>query len=61
MAETQAFTKADLERAREIVRAHAPFQGAMGTLPENIARAVALGIAEGRKEGLAMASKGKAK
>lgn len=48
----------DLEKARKIVREDGgPWVGAGGTLPKNIARAVAKGIALGRKEGLALAAK----
>jgi hypothetical protein len=45
----------DLEKAREIVRRHGPFVGSMGTMPENIAIAVAEGIALGRKEAIEQA------
>ena len=45
-------TAADIQRAREIVDAHGPFVGKGGTMPDNIARAVAQGIAEGREQGL---------
>jgi hypothetical protein len=47
-----AITEADLKRAREIHDALWPFQGKGGTQPENIARAIAQGIAEGRKQAL---------
>jgi hypothetical protein len=47
----------DLDKARDIVRRRRPFVGAMGTLEENIAMAVAEGIAIGRKEGLEKAGK----
>jgi hypothetical protein len=53
MTKQPIITDADLKRAREIERAHAPFQGASGSQPENIARAIAQGIAEGREQGLA--------
>ncbi len=47
----------DLEKARKIVRRHGTFIGPSGTMPENIAKAVAEGIAMGRKEGLERAVK----
>jgi hypothetical protein len=46
----------DLDKAREIVRKHVRFIGRMGMMHENIAMAVAEGIALGRKEGIAMAA-----
>jgi 1-deoxy-D-xylulose 5-phosphate reductoisomerase len=46
----------DLEKAQKIVAKHAPFVGAGGTMPKNIAAAVAKGIALGRKEGLELAA-----
>jgi hypothetical protein len=46
----------DLDKAREIVRKHIRFIGRMGMMHENIAIAVAQGIALGRKEGIAMAA-----
>jgi hypothetical protein len=46
---------ADLEKARKIVALHRYFPGRSGAMPEKIARAVAEGIALGRKEGLTMA------
>jgi hypothetical protein len=49
--------KTDLEKAREIVRRHGTFVGSKGSMPENIALAIAEGIALGRKEGIAMAAK----
>jgi hypothetical protein len=48
--------KADLEKAHEIVHNHGSFVGAMGSMRENIAQAVAAGIAAGRKDGLRMAA-----
>jgi thiamine monophosphate synthase len=51
-------TEADLKRAREIHDASWPFQGKGGTQPDNIARAIAQGIAEGRAQGLEMVKKG---
>jgi hypothetical protein len=49
--------KTDLEKAREIVRRHAPFvQGA--AMLENIAKAVTEGIVFGRKEALEIADRG---
>jgi hypothetical protein len=48
--------KSDLEKAREIVRRHGTFVGKSGSMPENIAIAVAEGIALGRKEGIALAA-----
>jgi hypothetical protein len=47
----------DLEKAKKIVAKHAPYVGAGGSLPGNIAIAVAEGIALGRKEGLELAAK----
>jgi hypothetical protein len=49
-------TEADLKRAREIAQAHWPFVGGVA-LPENVARAVAQGIAEGREQALEIAKK----
>jgi hypothetical protein len=46
----------DLDKARWIVRKHIRFIGRMGMMHENIAIAVAQGIALGRKEGIAMAA-----
>jgi hypothetical protein len=46
----------DLDKAREIVRKSVRFIGRMGMMHENIAIAVAEGIALGRKEGIAMAA-----
>jgi hypothetical protein len=46
----------DLEKAREIVKRHGPVIGPAGSMPDNIALAVAEGIALGRKEGIAMAA-----
>jgi thiamine monophosphate synthase len=48
-------TEIDLKRAREIAQAHWPFVGNGGTLAENVARAVAQGIAEGRQQGFQLA------
>jgi hypothetical protein len=47
----------DLEKARELIRMHETFVGPMETLRENIDKAVADGIALGRKEGFEMAIK----
>ncbi len=47
----------DLEKARKIVGKFGSFVGAGGTMPENIAAAVAEGIALGRKDGLELAAK----
>jgi hypothetical protein len=46
----------DLDKAREIIRKHVRFIERSGITHENIAIAVAEGIALGRKEGLAMAA-----
>jgi len=46
----------DLDKAREIVRTHVRFIGRTGMMHENVAIAVAEGIALGRKEGIAMAA-----
>jgi hypothetical protein len=46
----------DLDKAREIIRKHVRFIERTGITHENIAIAVAEGIALGRKEGLAMAA-----
>jgi hypothetical protein len=48
--------KTDREKAHEIVSRHGTFIGPAGSLPANVARAVAEGIALGRKEGLAVAA-----
>jgi hypothetical protein len=55
--------KTDMDKAREIVKRHGTFQGPGGlrgqqptATQENIAAAVAEGIALGRKEGIAMAA-----
>jgi hypothetical protein len=45
----------DLDKAREIIRKHVRFIERTGITHENIAIAVAEGIALGRKEGIAMA------
>ena len=50
-------TEADLEKARVIVGEYGLLIGPAGKDSETIARAVADGIALGRKEGLAMAEK----
>lgn len=47
----------DLEKARKIVSKRERWVGQSGSLPENIAEAVAEGIAVGRKEGLELAAK----
>jgi len=39
----------DAEKAKKIVAKHAPYVGAGGSMPSNIALAVAEGIALGRK------------
>ena len=46
-----------MEKAKKIVAKHAPYVGAGGSMPGNIAIAVAEGIAVGRKEGLELAAK----
>jgi len=51
----EADRNADLEKARLIVGRHGTFIGPAGTMSENVARAVADGIALGRKEGLEQA------
>jgi hypothetical protein len=48
--------KTDLDKAREIIRKHVRFIERTGITHENIAIAVAEGIALGRKEGIAMAA-----
>ena len=45
-------TKADIERAREIVAARAPLVGQSGALADSVTFAVAQGIAEGREQGI---------
>jgi hypothetical protein len=45
----------DLKKAREIAKRHAPYVGRKGSLPENVAVAVAEGIEFGRQQGIAMA------
>jgi hypothetical protein len=55
-----ATTKTDMDKAREIVKRHGTFQGPGGhkrptATQENIAIAIAEGVALGRKEGIAMA------
>ena len=47
----------DLEKARKIVAQRERWVGKSGTLPENVADAVAEGIALGRREGLELAAK----
>jgi hypothetical protein len=42
----------DLDKAREIAEKHKPYVGNIGTMLPNIARAIAEGIAYGRKQGL---------
>lgn len=56
MVEEDPHRNADLEKARLIVGRYGTFIGPAGTTSENVARAVADGIALGRKEGLAIAS-----
>jgi hypothetical protein len=46
--------KTDLDKAREIVKKHVRFIRRTGMMHENIALAVAEGIALGRKQGIAM-------
>jgi len=46
----------DLDKAREIIKKRVRFIDRMGMIHENIAMAVAEGIALGRKEGIAMAA-----
>ena len=53
--------EADLEKARVIVSEYGLLIGPAGKDSETIARAVADGIALGRKEGLAMAEKARGK
>jgi hypothetical protein len=48
--------KTDLDKAKEIIRKHVRFIERTGITHENIAIAVAEGIALGRKEGIAMAA-----
>jgi hypothetical protein len=48
--------KTDLDKAREIIRKHVRFIERTGITHENIAIAVAEGIALGRKEGIAIAA-----
>lgn len=55
MAEDRPDRATDLEKARLIVGRHGTFIGPAGTMSENVARAVADGIALGRKEGVALA------
>jgi hypothetical protein len=47
----------DLEKARKIVAKRERWVGKTGALEENVAAAVAEGIALGRKEGLELAAK----
>ena len=47
----------DIEKARKIVAKRDHWVGKSGALPENVALAVAEGIALGRKEGLELAAK----
>jgi hypothetical protein len=49
---TMQITKADVERAREIVAARAPLVGQSGALADSVTFAVAQGIAEGREQGM---------
>ena len=49
---TMQITKADVERAREIVAASAPLVGQSGALADSVTFAVAQGIAEGREQGI---------
>jgi hypothetical protein len=51
-----ASMETDLDKAREIIRKHVRFIERTGITHENIAIAVAEGIALGRKEGIAMAA-----
>jgi hypothetical protein len=43
---------ADFERAREIIAARAPVIGVTGELADRVSLAVAIGIAEGRAQGI---------
>ena len=56
MSDTDAAREADLEKARVIVGEYGLLIGPAGQHTEIIAKAVADGIALGRKEGLAMAA-----
>lgn len=56
MAEKHPTREHDLEKAREIVGEYGLLLGVAGKTSETIAKAVADGIALGRKEGLAMAA-----
>jgi hypothetical protein len=56
MPDTDATREADLEKARVIVGEYGLLIGPAGQQTEIIAKAVADGIALGRKEGLAMAA-----
>lgn len=47
-----AIADADIDKARKIVQKYHSFEGPMGSMRENIAKAVAEGIAAGRREGL---------
>jgi hypothetical protein len=55
MPDDHATTEQDLKEAREIARLSGPYVGNRGTLPENVAIAIAKGIAFGRKQGIEMA------
>ena len=59
MAGTAAHTEADLEKARVIVGEYGLTIGPAGKVSEQIVRAVADGIALGRKEASAQAGKPK--
>jgi hypothetical protein len=50
------FMETDLDKAREIVKSHVRYIERMGLMHENVAIAVAEGIALGRKEGIGMAA-----
>jgi len=55
MPDKDPTTAADLEKARRIVSEHGLLIGPAGKMSEVIAKAVAEGIALGRKEGMAAA------
>jgi len=57
MPEKNSTSEADLEKARRIVSEHGLLIGPAGKMSEVVAKAVAEGIALGRKEGIAMGAK----
>jgi len=61
MAEQHPTKESDLEKARLIVGRHGLVLAPAGSTSEQIAKAVAEGIAVGRHEGLAMAAEAVAK